>query len=126
MSGRTGEKAGWLGGFAGAFLWVLILGVVFLFQGRWAAGASGLLLSAGALAAVYLARPWGHPDTRYWKLLLVPLAAFTLAIPWAILSFGLDTLREENLSPWLLLTLFPMFGTPFFALGRKRWRDGDR
>lgn len=126
MSERTGEKAGWLGGWGGSFAWVLILSVVFCFQGRWAAGASGILLTALAGAAVFLARPWRHPDTPYRKLLLAPLAAFTLAIPWAILSFGLDALREEGLNPWLLLPLLSVYGTPFFVLGRRRWSDGGR
>jgi hypothetical protein len=44
--------AGWSVGWAGGFLWVGILAVVFLVQGNTLAGVSGLVLVAVAAAAI--------------------------------------------------------------------------
>ena len=54
---RRGEKAGWIGGWIGGFLWVAILAIAFLVQGRVAAGASGLAIVAVAAATVARSAP---------------------------------------------------------------------
>ena len=126
MDQRTGEKIGWIGGWSGGFLWVAILGIVFLAQGRWAAGIGGVSLAALAMGLVLLARPWRHPDTPYWKLLLAPMAVMAATIPWAILGFGLEALGEENSTPWSLLLPIVVFVLPFVTIGRRRWNDGGR
>ncbi|MEI8183138.1 MAG: hypothetical protein WCG29_10590 [Desulfomonile sp.] len=34
MANRLGEKAGWIGGWCGGFLWVLLLSVMWVVKGR--------------------------------------------------------------------------------------------
>jgi len=120
---RRGEKIGWLGGWAGAFCCVPILGIVFLAQGHAAAGIGGILLAALGMALVFVARPWRHPRTSYWKLMLAPFACYAAAIAWVFLCFGIERLREEGFNWWLLLPMASIFAVPFFVMGRRRWSD---
>jgi hypothetical protein len=124
MTNRAGEKLGWIGGWIGAFLWVAVLSVIFLVQGKTTAGAAGLALAAVAAMLVRFFSPWRHPRTAYWKLLLPPYAAVAAAIVWAALSFGVDALREEGMSPWSLALVVPML-LPIMTGGRRRWIDGE-
>ena len=52
MESRSGEKWGWIGGFGGSFLWLLILAVLFYFKGQTTAALTGLaLLGVAAFTA---------------------------------------------------------------------------
>lgn len=125
MSSRRGEKLGWIGGWIGGFLWVAILSVLFLVEGRALVGAAGLGIVAVAAALIWLAAPWRHPKTAFWKLLLAPYALLAASIAWAVLAWGVDAVRAEGVSPWSVAILLPML-LPFFTGGRRRWSDGDR
>jgi uncharacterized membrane protein YhaH (DUF805 family) len=122
MSTRAGEKAGWSVGWAGGFLWVGILAVVFLVQGNTLAGVGGLVLVAVAAAAIGAFAPWRHPDTRYWRLMLPLYALLGLAAAWAVMAFGAG-LEEAGLTGWSLLVFLPLL-IPFASVGGRRWRDG--
>lgn len=122
MAERKGEKAGWTWGWTGGFLWVAILALVFLAQGKAAAGGTGLLLFAAAAWAIRRFAPWRHPTTPYWRLYLGLYVLFLLTIPWAIWAFG--GLGDEQLNGWMLLWLLPIL-TPIFINGRKTWADGE-
>lgn len=120
MKGRTGEKIGWTVGFSGAFLWVVILSLIFLIQNRLAQGLSGLLLfGLGALSILFFA-PWRRPSTPYWKLMVPIYALFFGAVVWAIWAFGCA--RDPGLSWWSLFLLLPML-LPFGTMGKKTWND---
>jgi hypothetical protein len=123
MAERKGEKIGWLAGWAGGFLWVLILAIVFLAQGKWMAGVTGLVLVAVALAGINLLAPWRHPTTPYWKLLLLPTGLLWLTIAWAIGAFGGP--GAAGAEWWTFLWLIPML-IPFGVIGRRNWADSDR
>jgi hypothetical protein len=123
MAGRKSEKIGWLAGWAGGFLWVLILAIVFLVQGKWMAGVTGLVLVAVALAGISLLAPWRHPETPYWKLLILPTGLLWATIAWAIWAFG--GLEAASGDWWTLLWLIPML-IPFGVIGRRSWADSDR
>jgi hypothetical protein len=125
MAHRTGEKVGWIGGWIGAFLWVVVLSIVFLIQGKATAGVAGVALVALAAALVWRFAPWRHPKTACWKLLLAPYLAAAASVVWAALAFGVDGLRAEGLSPWSFGILVPML-LPFLNGGRRRWIDGER
>lgn len=125
MGARTGERVGWLAGWSGGFLWVVVLGVVFLVQERTAAGLAGVALVVAGMGAAWLARPWSHPGTTYRTLMLAPLAVLAATVPWAVLGFGLDALRQERFLPWALLPLAGAFLAPLLTVGPRRWRDGD-
>ena len=120
---RRGEQLGWLGGFAGGFLWIPVLAVVFLVRGELLAGLTGFALGALGYGAVVLSRPWRYPDTPYWRLLLLPYLALVAAVPWAIWGFGPE--EAAGLTWWQLLPMLALF-SPFVTIGRRRWRDGDR
>ncbi len=120
---RKGEKAGWTWGWIGGFLWVAIVALVFLAQGKIAAGCTGLLVFVTAIWAIRRFAPWCHPATPYWRLYLSLYLLFLLTIPWAIWEFG--GLGDEQLNGWLLLGLLPTL-TPIFINGRKTWAEGER
>lgn len=123
MQPRTGEKIGWLGGFAGGFLWIPALAVLFLVRGELAAGLAGIALTVLGYGAVVLFRPWRHPDTRYWRLLLPPYLALCAAVPWAVWGFGPES--AGALAWWQLVPLVALL-SPFVTMGWRRWRDGEQ
>jgi hypothetical protein len=121
MQPRSGEKLGWLGGFAGGFLWIPALAVLFLVRGETAAGLAGFVLGAVGYGAVVSCRPWRYPDTRYWRLLILPNLALFAAVPWAIWGFGPEA--AGSLDWWLVLPFLALL-SPFVTIGWRRWRDG--
>ena len=113
---------GWSVGWAGGFLWIGVLAVVFLVQGNTLAGVMGLVLVAVAVAAIGTFAPWRHPDTRYWRLMLPLYALLGLAAAWAVTAFGVGA-EEAGLTGWSLLAFLPLL-IPFASVGGRRWRDG--
>ncbi|MDM8000830.1 MAG: hypothetical protein QUS33_12795 [Dehalococcoidia bacterium] len=119
MDGRLGAKIGWICGWAGAFLWVLILSIIWLVQGKTLEGVSGLALVCLAGLLVYATLPWRHAKTPFWKLMLPAYGALVLSVPWAVWSFGP---QESGLSWWSLAWVLPLL-VPFGVIGRRRWND---
>lgn len=123
MQSRMGEKVGWLGGFAGGFLWIPALAVLFLVRGERVAGLVGIALCVLGYSGVVWFSPWRFPDTRYWRLLLPPYLALAAAVVWAVWGFGprsADALAWWQLGPLLALL------SPFVTIGWRRWSDGGR
>ena len=85
---RKGEKIGWAAGWMGGFIWVIILSMIFLVQGRWLNAILGLLIVVAAVLAILRCAPWHYPNTPYWKLMLGPYAVFFLSVAWAVWSYG--------------------------------------
>lgn len=119
---RTGEKAGWIGGWAGGFIWILILAGLFFYRQEFRQGAMGIALTAVAVAAVLYYAPWRHPSTPYWKLMLAPYGLFFIAVAWAAWSFG--GIEALGLNWWNLLWLLPAL-SPFGFLSNRRWVESD-
>ena len=120
---RRQEKLGWVGGWLGGFVWVVILAAVMFLQGRRLEGAIGLLISVVAVATVVLCSPWRHPRTQY-RLLLAPVyGLLAIAIGWAVWAFGgAEAMGFRN--GWALLVLVPVC-LPLWIVGNRRWTDGD-
>ena len=120
MNERLGEKMGWIGGWVGSFLWIGILALVWIAQGKLWYGIAGVGFFAAAMASCFLFAPWRHPETLIWKLLL-PLYLFVIAaIVLSIAAFGgwqATGMRWWNLV-WVCLLVWP-----FFTLGRRCWRN---
>ncbi|MBK5940217.1 hypothetical protein, partial [Halochromatium roseum] len=110
LSTRRGEPLGWLLGWAGGFLWIIALALVFLVRGQIAAGLSGFALVAIGYGAVVRYPPWRAPRTRYWRLMLLPMLAMLAGVPWAILGFGPEAAGQLN--PWQALIVLPVL-SPF-------------
>jgi hypothetical protein len=98
---------------------VLALAILFLLRGQLVDGLVGLGLAGLGYGAVVFFRPWRYPDTRYWRLLLVPYVVMVAAVPWAIWSFGTESV--EALSWWQLLPLLAVL-SPLATIGGRRWR----
>lgn len=119
-SRRTGEKVGWTGGWTGGFLWLLILSVVRLVQGRITSGIVGLGLFALAVGAILLLAPWRHPSTRQWKLMLPVYLVFFASIAWAVWASG--GLEQVGLNRWSFFWVLPCL-IPLWTAGDRRWED---
>jgi hypothetical protein len=119
---RRGEKIGWTAGWIGGFIWVAILSMVFLSQKMVGQGLLGIVLTAGAIAAVFSFAPWRYPLTAYWKLMLAPYGMFFMAIAWAVWSYG--SLESLDLNWWNLLWLIPAL-SPLGILSNRKWAESD-
>lgn len=119
MSGRTGEKVGWLAGWSGGFVWLLILAGIWLYQGQTGRGLAGLGLVAVAAACIIRCAPWKHPATPY-RWLMVPIyVVFLLSVGFVAATGGFTGLR---LTWWSLFWLLPLLA-PLITVGRRTWRQ---
>jgi len=119
---RTGEQLGWLGGWVGAFSWIPILTILFALRDQLAEALVGLTLTGLGLGVAVIFSPWRYPQTRYWRLMIMPYLLFFAALPWAIWSFGVED--GERIPWWVITTLAPLL-LPFLIIGRRRWNDGE-
>jgi len=120
MEDRRGEKLGWIGGWLGGFIWVLILSLVFVFQGKFADAAVGLVLLGGGVGAVVASAPWRHPNAPYWRLMVPVYAVLTASLVWLVWTYGGADGSGLN---WGHLALAPLLLMPFWTAGRRRWND---
>ena len=123
MTSRKGEKAGWIGGWTGGFLWVLLPAGFWIVQGRMAEGFTGLLLAGAAVVVVLSTAPWRHPEQPYWKLMLPVYFLLGICVLWAALSSG--GFAALGLNWWSAWWLMPLL-FPFGSVGRLRWNDRER
>lgn len=119
---RTGEKAGWTGGWLGAFIWVPILAIVIIVRGRMIDGILGLGLFVSAVGAILSLAPWRHPTVPYWRLMLPLYLGFFVSIAWAVWSFYNP--YEPGLKWWSFFWILPCL-TPLFTIGARRWGVED-
>ncbi len=119
---RRGEKIGWVGGWTGGFLWIVILAIIRFFQGDMTGGALGILVFLVAEVLIVVLAPWRFPTTRYIKLMLPIYGLFLLSSCWAV--WTLSGLDQSGFSYWTLFLIVPVL-SPLITIGAKRWRDGD-
>lgn len=117
---RIGEKIGWTMGWLGAFLWVGILAVVRLFQGRYPAGFGGIAIFTIALLLVALLAPWRRPDTAYWKLMLPMFVLSFLAAGLFIWDEG--GMAAAGIHWWDIFPFLPLL-MPLLFIGNKTWNS---
>ncbi|AFM23765.1 hypothetical protein [Desulfomonile tiedjei] len=117
---RTGEKWGWIGGWLGSFIWILISSIVWLWQGKYLFAALGGGSFLMALALIFLLAPWKHPTMAYWKLMLPLLTLFVVsAVVFVLVSGGL---QEPGNFSWSILFLAFLL-LPLLNTGKRRWDD---
>ena len=115
---RTGEKAGWIFGWLGGFLWVAVLAVIFLAQGRIVEGVVGLVLLLIAVFFAFVFAPWRHPAKPFWTLMLPLYLVFFAALAWGTSSFG--GFKNSGLHWWHLFLIIPIL-SPLGAVGGRKW-----
>jgi hypothetical protein len=120
MNQQNGVKIGWLAGWCGGFIWVFILSIVFLFQGKFFFGMAGLVLTGLAVFSIFYSAPWKHPSTPYWKLMIPVYNFFLASIIWAVWSYG--GLKVSGLKWWDFFWLLPIL-TPLFTIGKRTWES---
>ena len=117
MGERTGEKIGWLAGWSGGFVWLLILAGIWLYQGQTGRALVGFGLVAIAETCIFRLAPWRHPATPY-RWLMVPIyLVFLLSVGVAAATGGFSGLR---LTWWSLLWLLPILA-PLVTVGQRTW-----
>jgi hypothetical protein len=123
MGERKQEKLGWLGGWHGAFIWVLIVAIILLTRGQLLAGLAGLALLAVASAYIVYGAPWRHPARTYRQLLIPIYALIVVAVAWGIWAFDDPKYLGLN-SYWSFLLILPV-AMPLWLTGDRRWQDGE-
>lgn len=121
MNDRKQEKIGWIVGWLGGFIWVLILSIIFFVQGKIMHAWLGLLVTCIAIVVILFFSPWRHPRVLY-RLLMAPIySLFFMAVAWGVWALGDIRLLGIN-SWWAILILLPIL-TPFWTVGNRRWDD---
>jgi hypothetical protein len=120
MKDRMGEKIGWTAGWAGGFIWIFVLSIVFLLQGKIEQGLLGMVLVGAAILTIVCFAPWRFASTHYWKLMLAPYGIFFIAIAWAIWAYG--GFSAVGLNRWNLLWILPIL-FPIGRLSKRKWSD---
>ena len=121
MSERKQEKIGWIGGWSGGFIWVVILSVVLLFRGQTVGAVAGFCISGVAGLAIVLTSPWRHPRTPY-RILMAPIyLLFFVAVGWGVITWGASQ-NSGSLNWWSLGVLLPGL-LPLWIAGNRRWDD---
>ena len=88
MSERKQEKIGWVAGWLGGFIWVVILSIILLVDGQSIEAGTGFFVAGLASVAIVFLSPWRHPRTRY-RLLMAPVyLCFLAAIGWGAWAWG--------------------------------------
>lgn len=123
MTNRRGEKAGWIFGWLGGFLWVAVFAVIFLLQGRTVEGIVGLVIWTIAVFFVFVFAPWRHPVKPFWMLMLPLYLVLFASAAWAISSYG--GLKNSGLTWWNLFLFIPIL-IPLGIMGGRKWGDPDR
>ena len=119
---RRGEKIGWIGGWMGGFIWLIILSVVWIIQNKISNGALGIILFTVAIILILRYAPWKNPDTKYWKLMLPIYSVFFISIALCIYLYG--GLRSVGLNWMSFFWLIPCL-IPFVTMGNRTWKIND-
>ncbi len=117
MEPRTGEKIGWIGGWSGGFIWLLILSIIWMVKHQMLFGILGLLLVALAEGCIVMLAPWRYPKTPYWKLFLPIYLVLAAAVGLAIWA---GDFSGTGLGWSSLFILMPVL-VPFVTAGNRRW-----
>jgi hypothetical protein len=117
---RKGEKIGWIGGWCGAFLWVLVMSIVLLAKGRLSPAVLGMVIVAVAAILVFTLAPWKHPTVRYRNLIAPLYVPLGISIFWCAWSFG--GLHQAGIGPWSAFLILPLL-LPLITTGNHRWID---
>lgn len=118
-SSDLGPKIGWIGGFLGASLWLLILAAVLLVHQDLRGGLWGLFLYGVCLVCVFGLRPWKHPQTRLWKLYTATLAPLLVAAAWFYWrEYALSFSFSDLLSAAAIVSVLFL---PVILHGHKTW-----
>jgi hypothetical protein len=122
-SERKGEKRGWILGWFGGFIWVLILSAVSLVKGDLLSALLGGALVLTAAIVILVFSPWRYPTQPYWRLMLPLYLLFFLSVVWLVWNAG--GTAELGLSAWSLFLLLPLL-LPLYLVGGRRWVDGEQ
>jgi phosphatidylserine synthase len=123
MTTRSGEKLGWVLGWSGGFVWVLILSVIVLAQGEPERAALGLAILGAAVTSILLFAPWRYPAVSYRRLMTPIYILFFTAVAWGVWALG--DARQMGITGWWSASLLLPLTIPLWVLGGRRWQDGD-
>lgn len=122
MSGagtNRGMKIGWLGGFIGGTVWILVLSIVRFSQGENYRGLLWLACFGICVEAVWMFLPWRRPETELRRLYFVSVTPIVLTV---LLMLSINLLAEGTVVWSIIIGLLVLY-LPVFTLGKKTWRD---
>ena len=119
---RKGEKIGWIGGWFGGFIWLCLLSIAWLIQGKLKIGILGISIFIIAILFIFIFAPWKFPRTKYWKLMLPIYAVFFTSIILSIYLLG--GLKSVGLNWFSFFWIIPCL-IPFVTVGNRSWKNRD-
>ncbi len=115
---RKGEKIGWIAGWFGGFIWMILLSIIWIYQNKIIEGISGIILFTIAIILVFILAPWKHPNTKYWKLMLPIYVLFFISVALSFYSFG--GLKSSGINWMSFFWIIPCL-IPFATVGNLKW-----
>ena len=114
---RTGEKIGWIGGWAGGYIWILAFGILWFFQGKLLYVTIGTAIFIIACFLIVVFAPWRRPHTKYWKLMIPIYLLFLMSVIFVVnVLSGFHEPARMQYGLWIVPCLLPIV-----LLGNKTW-----
>ena len=117
----TGPKLGWLLGGIGGLIWLPVMAVIWLAQGKMVGAIVGFIIFALGVAYLFMFRPWRYAHVQL-RVIYLGLLAFLLVGAVAVIwqYYDPETFTPRNLLPGLALIVLLL---PMITLGNKTWSD---
>ena len=117
----TGPKLGWLLGGIGGLIWLPVMAVIWLAQGKMVGAIVGFIIFALGVLYLFMFRPWRYAHVQL-RVIYLGLLAFLLigavVVIWQY--YEPETFTARNLLPGLALIVLLL---PMLTLGNKTWSD---
>jgi hypothetical protein len=118
---RIGEKIGWVGGWLGAFSWLLVMSIILLARDNYNFGIAGLVLFIVAVFLINIMSPWRQPEVKYW-VLITPLYVILIIAMIMMITAYEGWFRAGRFNSLYFTWMLPLL-IPYFTMGQKKWNN---
>lgn len=121
MIERMGEKVGWIGGWIGAFSWLLVMSIILLVKGNYNFAIAGLMLFVVALFLINIMSPWRQAEIKYWALFTPLYIILVIAMIMMITAYEC-WFKAGRFNSMYFLWMSPLL-IPYFVMGQRTWNS---
>ena len=108
----------WYLSWIGTFSWVLILSVILLINLKFLHSLIGFALFSSLIAYISLKNPWKNPNSKLFKLMLIPYLLLILSVLWILNAYN----AFSHFKLYYYIILINTF-IPVITIGNKKGSD---